>query len=242
MRIVLCSVVLSFVFMSAPIAAYSTQTITVSHDLGGSKVLHPLAGIQVFDTKGANTYTKTTGVSLIRIRMVGGGGGGGQGNSSGWAATGGGGGGYCEHWVVVTDTPSFSLIVGGGGAGGASNCSSGADGDNSSISLLGLEAEGGGRGECPPVSQGDIGGAGGDGSVGSTTCDIEANGGAGLHMFSGVNYGTDGGSSYFGGAGRGSFDGNVGNGSRGGGGGGGRSTGSTSGAGGDGIVIIEEYY
>jgi hypothetical protein len=71
--------------------------------------LNQLPTIQTF-TSGSGTYTKPSGVSYIRVRMVGGGGGGGGSGNSGGSVGGNGG----------DTTFGSSLLSAGGGVGGGS--------------------------------------------------------------------------------------------------------------------------
>lgn len=78
----------------------------------GSSVVYDTYGaqsIQVFQSSG--TYTKSTGVNTVLVRLVGGGGGG-----SGHAES-GGAGGYAERVCDVSGVNTVSVVVGQGGAG-----------------------------------------------------------------------------------------------------------------------------
>lgn len=172
--------------------------------------------IQVFTSSG--TWTKPTGVTKIKVRVVGGGGAGGS-NSGAAGGGGGGGGGYAEKFIDVTSVSSISVTVGAGGAAGT-----GVDnGNGGGTSSFGAECSAtGGNGGA-----GGSAGAGGAGGVGSGG-NVNASGGAGD---GGSSVGAHGGSSVLGGGGAsqsaptGGYGGGAG--------------GSASGA--SGIVIVEEY-
>ena len=62
---------------------------------------------------GTSTWSRPTGVTKIKVKVVGGGGGGGS-CSTGCSVTGGGGGGgYCEKIIDVSATSSINFYVGG---------------------------------------------------------------------------------------------------------------------------------
>jgi len=182
----------------------------------------------------STTWSKPTGVTKVRVRLVGGGGNGGSMSGVEGAVGGGGGGGYCEKIADVTATTSVQLIVGGiGGTSSFGNFCSATGGSNGAGSAAGGN-----------------GGAGGVGSLGDLNLTGQG-GGAGMQ-----GYGSPanrisgaGGNSLLGGGGAGVYNvasetdvnGNAG-GNYGGGGSGcsEANTGScTGGAGALGVVIIE---
>lgn len=186
------------------------------------------SGVSVFTSSG--TWNKPSGLSAVRVQLVGGGGGGAQ------ALVGGGGaGGYAEEFLLTSElSSSVTVTVGTGGAAG----SGGGSGGNGLTSSFGsyLQATGGTGaiytsfvGGAPGVgSNGDINLYGGYGGAPSTT--TSASGG-------------NGGASYFGGGGYGGMSGNW-NASSGlapGSGGGSAPSTATAGAGRAGIVIVWEY-
>lgn len=90
-----------------------------------------LASAQMFTSSG--TWTKPTGIKLIRVRGVGGGGGACQptGNTAHYQGIGGGSGGYFEFLLDVSSIASFSITIGAGGAGASST--TGVDGGSTII-------------------------------------------------------------------------------------------------------------
>ena len=181
----------------------------------------------------STVWTVPTGVSLLRVRLVGGGGGGGGGDA-GYAGGGGGAGGYAEGVIAVQPSQQFALSVGSGGAGSPGR-STAAAGNTTSFAGLLSATGGGGGGSANPYSPG---GAGGQGSGGS----LAIPGG-----FGGDGYpnefvpGGNGGASAFGGGGRGSRGGGgfAQGQAPGSGGGGGYQIASAGGTGASGLVVID---
>lgn len=111
------------------------------------------ATIQEYATAGTFTWTKPTGVKIVYVYIMAGGGGGGggsmyAGSSADAVAFGGGGGGAGGAIETFIDAQSLSstetIVVGTGGAGGTgayqlgnlNSATAGADGQNSSFSIL----------------------------------------------------------------------------------------------------------
>jgi hypothetical protein len=141
-----------------------------------------LVSIQVFTSNG--TWTRPSGITRIRVQLVGGGGGGtGHGEA-------GGSGGYAERYLDVTSTSSVGVTVGGGG-GGVNYHNIGGGGATTSFGAF-LSASGG---EGARNVGGHCGGRPGIGSGGDVN--LYGGGGAG-HCLHG---GGLGGFSYFGGSG-----------------------------------------
>lgn len=111
-------------------------------------------------TSGNNTWTAPTGVTRVKVTVIGGGGGGGGGAYVGVSVPGydGGLGGIAVGYVDVTPGTGYAANVGAGGTGGGTN-SAGATGGTSSF--------------AGTISA--TGGSGGSGYSGGTT---GANGGA----------------------------------------------------------------
>jgi hypothetical protein len=193
---------------------------------------------QVFTASG--TFTIPTGITRVKVTVVGGGGGGAGGYADpcgcnpDYDGGGGGGGGAAIKWLTNL-TPGNTLTVtrgaGGGGGAGGSGLPSGATGGTSSVSsgtqtITTISATGGVGGSATGG-----GGAGGAGSNG----DANPSGGGG--NIGSSNTGGIGGSSVLGGAGASN---SGAGGLYGGGGGGGRQTGSAAGgAGANGVIIFE---
>lgn len=190
--------------------------------------------MQVITTTGTSTFTVPSGITRVKVRVVGAGGGGGGNTTATQSGGGGGAGGYAEEMVNVSGTTTIQVFVGTGGAGGAGT---GADGANGMWSTFGtngefLSASGG--------SGGATGGPGGAGGVGSNG-DLNTRGGGGG---AGSDASSAGGSSVFGAGARSSTNTDVTGASGenyGGGGAGGFSAGADTagGAGGQGVVIVE---
>ena len=243
---------------STNIATTAFVHTAVAGVTGGS-----IIGQQVFSTAGAFTYTPTTGMGHCIVECVGAGGGGGglAGVSTDiLSAAGGGAGGYSRKLLTAaTIGASQTGSVGAAGTAGSGNTAAGSGGPTylgPSGSPL-CQANGGGRagtGTSASVAFYMNPGLGGTvtGAVGDLT--IAGNNGERGFFAGGVNAatgGSNGGGSYFGGAGAGALYGagtanvNGSAGTSGGGGGGGfNATGSgnvSGGAGGVGLVIITEY-
>lgn len=203
---------------------------------------------QVFTSSG--TWNRPTGCRKIKVTVVGGGGGGGGcTGASNQAGLGGGGGSGSAviGWIDVTAVSSVAVTIGAGGASGDTTPSNGGTGGTSSFGAYN-SAAGGSGGLLMTAGTSFITGAGGAGGT-ATGGDVNCNGNAGGRSLR-IN-GTDflasgsGSPSIFGGAGRQVVNSAGENGANGGGGAGGATGGTTAragGVGGDGIVIVEEFY
>lgn len=107
------------------------------------------------------TWTRPTGVEIVRVVLVGGGGGGGGGTTTN-PGGGGGGGQTRTAWLPVSSS-SYSVTIGAGGAGGA-----GVDGSDGASSTFGslLTALGGEGGQAEDVTTLARGGGMWSGSAG----------------------------------------------------------------------------
>jgi hypothetical protein len=188
---------------------------------------------QAFTSNG--TFTIPTGITTIKVTVVGGGGNGGSATFAGTCNTGsggGGGGGGAAISYLTSLSPGNTLSVTVGGAGGTSSVASGTQ------SISTISATGGATGTTQTGSSWVSGGAGGVGSGG--TINIRGSGGGpGTNQFSTAI----GGSSILGGSTQAISavtNGPAGS-AYGGGGGGGVGSGSNAsgGAGAAGVVIFE---
>ena len=212
-------------------------------DAGGG-----LQSQQVFTSSG--TWTKPSGIKLIKVYITGAGGGGGAmpGNDVDDSGQGGGAGGTAIEIIDVSSVSSVSVTIGSGG-GTATGDANGGNGGTSSFGSY-CSATGGKGGYGGAVSGQTTAGHGGVGSNGN----VNLTGGPGTGWLSNTTIyhgGGTGGSSFFGGGGVGAkgsqsgFSGGTSQiaqaGVHGGGGGAAAIGTSTSGAGGDGICVVEEY-
>lgn len=245
---------------SPPHSASATYTLTFPNNDGntsqflqtnGSGVLTwadagggGYASNQVFTASG--TWTKPTGVKLVKARVQGAGGGGGgcaggQNNSDAGSA-----GGYCEETIDVSGVASVTVTVGAGGTAGASGNNNGGDGATSSFGTY-CTATGGSGGYSSDNSNGQAYPRGNPGT--GTGGDFNVSGGwGGKGSRQSESISSMSGSSYFGGGASGSISASGGNAGQSGsayGSGGGSAfqnpTDAAGGAGKAGIVIIEEY-
>ena len=200
------------------------------------------ASIQTFGA-GSHTYTKPSGITLIRVTCTAGGASGAGGDNTNTDFGGGGGAGGTSIEVIdATSINTVSVTVGAGGAAVSGNNNGNAGGASSFGSYC--SAVGGGVGRHG--NAGYIVGGNGGGSSGGN---INLTGGAGGGGSDGSNMhlsGGAGGASYWGGGGLGEAGNNIGTGAvvnagNHGSGGGGANAANTSGAGGGGIVLVEEF-
>ena len=182
-----------------------------------------LASQQVFTSSG--TWTKPSGITLVKVYVTGGGGGGC--NTSGG---GGAGGGTAIEIIDVSAISSETVTIGSGGADGSTGATGGTSSFGSHCSATG---GGGGTAESGGGAYPGAGGAGSGGDInlvgqGATT-----------------NETSRGGATYWGAGGAGARnDGTYSHGGAGsqyGGGGGGAFGSNFTGDGGAGIVVVEEY-
>ena len=201
------------------------------------------------------TYTSSSGVTKIRIRMVGAGGGGGgvTGTASQAAAAGGGGSGsYLEKVIAVTPATAYTIAIGAAGTAGASTGTAGGTGGNTTIAIGATTyTTTGGLGGSPMLTGITlITSAGGASGANSTNGDVNTGGSGGfggIRLSANASLSGNGASSQFGAGGLGvssaNSAGGIGKGF-GAGGGGACNVGNSSQAGGvglAGIIIIDEY-
>lgn len=211
---------------------------------------------QIFNTAGSGMYTTPVGVTRLLIRM-GGAGGGGGGSPGGFssiicAAGGGGAGAYVEH-QINSPLATYNYVVGAGGVAGSAAGGNGGNGGNTTFDVLTAGGATGGAGvaasNIPRFSGGGVGGTPTGGNI------LNSHGGAGGGAFSSQFVGTSftalagfGGANQFAGMTNAAANTNPGINSLDncGGGSGAISTtispGSLGGKGGDGLIIVTEYY
>ena len=212
-----------------------------------------LGDMQVHTLTG--TWTKPAGLTraLVRVQAPGGGGGGADSDGGGTAGGGGGGaGGFTEKLIEASALGATETVtVGSVGAAGSTSGGTGGTGGTTSFGAH-LSCTGGvggaGTGIASTTGTARQGGAGGAGSLGDINV-LGSDGGNGIGAGN-VAIGGVGGSSFFGGGGRGgatdTSDPGVAGQAYGSGGGGGAidliTTGVAGGAGGPGIVIVYEFF
>jgi hypothetical protein len=242
---------------SAASNAFKKVTLGTLPSSAGVSTFNTLSGavttsvvVQKFTASG--TYTPTAGMLHAVIECVGGGGGGGgvTGAASQYYSGGGGSGGYSRSYTTATAVgASKAVTIGAAGAGGAGS-NNGTAGGATSVGTLCVANGGSGGLFCSGAQVG----FGGDGATAGTGDIIAAGmpGASGMYSSSQTikSPGSNGGSSIFGGGGKGSTaNGAATNGSAagnygsGGGGAAADATASTAtgGAGSAGFVIITEY-
>lgn len=200
-----------------------------------------LLGVKSYVTTA--THQLTAGTKKVRIRAWSAGGGGGGSATSGAAAASGGAGGYLEGVYDVSSLTSLALVVGiGGAAVAAGTAGNGGNGGATTIAALGISITGGTGGVFAGSTQ-QGGGLGGVPSVttAGTLAKITGQSGQGavgaLGGVGGSVYGSYGGLPHYSSAGD---DGCL---PAGGGAGASYATNNpkASGAGGNGMIIIEEF-
>lgn len=211
---------------------------------------------QIFSTAGSGMYTTPVGCTRIVVEQggAGGGGGGSPGGFSGiiCAAAGGGAGGYLRH-QINSPLATYNYVIGSGGAGGSAAGGNGGSGGNTTFDVLQTTGGTGGGGvaasNTPRFSGGGVGGVGAGGNI------FNGHGGGGGNAFSSMIVGAAftfqggfGGGNQFAGqtpVGAGTLPGVNSIDNCGGGSGAVSSTissGSLGGTGGNGRIIVTEYY
>jgi hypothetical protein len=208
-----------------------------------------LVGVRILNAAG--TYTPSTDVTRIFIRMVGGGGaGGGVSNTRSGAGGGGGAGAYTERLIAVTNT-AYNYTLGAGGTGAATAAGGNGTATSITIGATTITAPFGYGGAYTAGSTTNKFAAGGAGGLAGANGDVIVAGEpgqAGMTFSSGTLASSgNGGSSPFGGGGKGQVGVSVagiagtGYGSGGGGACAASNTANAGGAGRPGVIIIWEY-
>jgi hypothetical protein len=189
----------------------------------------PIPTVDVKTTGTSATWTIPTGITKVRITVVGGGGG--VSATNGWGG-GGGGGTAIKTLTGLTPGNTLTYTVGAGGSAGVSGNGGTSQVASGTQTITTISATGG-TGQASSF-WGQSGGIGSNG-------DLNIGGGAGGIADSTDAYSGTGGSSYLGGGGRGGADGSTPgqNGRPYGGGAGGGSTGAGGFTGAAGVVIFE---
>lgn len=238
---------------STTIAGVDGKTLTVNNSLtlagtDGTTLTGPASpptgGVLAFGVPkfqqftGNGTFTIPTGVTGVKVTVIGGGGAGGGGSAVA-SGQGGNAGGTGIKWLsALTPGNTLAVVVGGGGTGnsaaaGNNGVASSVASGTQTISTITAPAGAGGTGP---------GGTGTSPAAG-TGGDFNLPGNPGALMPSGVDMGGNGGPAFLGGAGLAGFagaNGTVAGGFGSGGGGGGGKTGNTTGGAGlAGTVIFE---
>lgn len=209
-------------------------------DFSGTLVCTAIQGPGFQEQKftGNGTFTIPSGITQVKVTIVGGGGGG-AGSAGGNAGSGGGGGGTAIVWLTgLTPGNTITVTVGGGGGGGAGGgANNGNPGNASSISSGSqtITTVTGGAGGAGTAGAGNNGGAGGS----TTNATIGISGQAGTLSLGTINIAGSGGDSLLGlGAAASNGGGSAGTGF---GSGGAGATGNASGGNGAGGIVIFEW-
>ena len=187
-------------------------------------------------------YTRPASVRSLKFTIIGAGGGGGGSNDAGRVSGGGGAGGTSISVISDPSEINFTINIGIGGAGGP-NGGNGGQGGFSSVTVNGrvMFGNGGGRGIGITFLGGTVSGGVGGGGSGSDLTIPGQRGASALDFADGLTQLGHGGSPAM--LGHGAFAGGISRaGVVGGGGSGTSTTFSIGGRGGDGIVIIEEFF
>ncbi len=165
------------------------------------------SGNKVTYTSGSGTFTVPSGISMLKVYLIGAGGGGGGGSdyNTTYSASGGGGGGgggaFISLELPVNSGQGISYSVGGGGSGGATGTDGSNGGTGGATHFGGFYANGGSGGSGAGSTSNGGGGSGGsggsyqvlneDGGAGEDNPTV-GKGGSGGGSYNGFNYGVGG--------------------------------------------------
>lgn len=238
--------------ISKPVLNAATTTSAIINNMRGIEIGvagSNLASVQVFTANG--TWTKPSGVTQVIVECLGGGGAGGgpaaTGAGEASAGAGGAGGGYGKILIDVSAISSETVTIGAAGTP-----ASGAQGGAGGTSSFGahISCTGGGGGTSMTTGSGDTGANGGaPGTSSGGDVNATANGGHYGLRVNAAPWRGHGGSSQYGGGGRGGYTSTTstgfaatGYGAGGGGGANAASRSATTGAAGTaGLIIVWEY-
>jgi len=190
--------------LTSPAAVLTTTPLAVtSGGTGAATLVLPALKQQIFATAGASTFTVPTGVTQLKVTVIGGGGGGGL---SGRAT----GGGASVKWITgLVPAAIIATTVGAGGAAVNATPYIGATGGSSSFGAYCSATGGLGIGQGGLGSGGDLNAAGGIGSFGATCGTGNYSFASGGSLFSGGTTNATIGVYGVGGSGTGNITGNV---------------------------------
>jgi hypothetical protein len=229
-------------------ASYSGKFLTTdgtNSSWGTVPSAYGLQSMQTFSTTGQSggtyTWTRPSGITKIKVYVVGAGGGG-QSISSNQAAS-GGAGGLSIAVVDVSSISSVTVTLGSGGNGSSSSGTRGSSGGTSSFGSYVTATGGEGGISTHSPYDGGLGGIGTTTVTGAVESALNTRGNGGQRTGS-VNMQGSGPGSFFGGGGVGAHDtGNTATQGQAGlyGGGAGMSQYTVAIPGGAGVVVVEEY-
>ncbi len=174
-------------------------------------------------TSGSGTWTVPSGVSSVKVTLIGAGGGGGgsakYSSQTTWEG-GGGGGGACTQFTIsgLSSGTSYSYSVGSGGAGGEGQTTNNIAGTTGEIGSAGgatsfgsyyVNGGSGGKGGFAALLSGSNGQGGAGGTGGSSPSTIYDGGKGGNGGYGGYGYGAGGSVSNAGGGGGGLGDSTI---------------------------------
>jgi hypothetical protein len=226
--------------LTLPAADGTSGQVLQTNGSGALSFATPAAGgglqsMQVFTSSG--TWTKPSGITKVRVTVIGGGGGG---SRHGSGNNGGGGAGAAVKLIDVSAVSTVSVTVGAGGSGGTSASPNGGNGGSSSFGAY--CSANGGTGGASGSNDFGVGGTatGGDYNIRGQ------NGSGSVSNNSPLPTGGTGGSSLLGLAGPMTQPGITGGGAEGtgygaGGSGANENYDTSAGSGSGGIVIVEEF-